>query len=206
MFRQFRNIDTAFQFIRLFSIVFLIANVVICLYTVRRSTSIMQKGQEKIYVLYNSKLLDAVSIERKDSLAVEIRDHVKMFHYYFYTLQPDEEVNHRHIASAMYLADSSAYSEYKNLEESGYYSKVISANISQEVLDYDSISVDISRIPYHFIYYGKIRLSRATSILTRSIVTEGYIRNSGISDKNPHGFLIEHWKVDDNRNLSLEKK
>jgi conjugative transposon TraK protein len=149
MFQQFKNIDTAFQFIRLFSIAFLLGTISICIYTVHRCTAALQKGQQRIYVLYNSKLVEAEAIERHDSLAVEIRDHVKMFHYYFYSLQPDEEVNGRHLTAAMYLADSSAFQEYKNLQESGYYSRIISNNISQDVLDYDSISVDVTRVPYY---------------------------------------------------------
>lgn len=207
MFQQFKNIDSAFQFIRAFSLVFLLSTVAVCVYTVHRCTAALQKGQQRIYVLYNGKLVEALAIERKDSLAVEIRDHVKTFHFYFYSLQPDEEVNLRHIGKAMYLADSSAYGEHKSLVESGYYSRIISNNVNQEVEDYDSIAVDVSHQPYYFKYYGKLRLSRPTSILTRSLITEGYIRLLGdVSDNNPHGMLIERWKVDDNRDLTLEKK
>lgn len=207
MFKQFKNIDTAFQFIRLFAIVFLLGTVTICLYTIHRCTAALQKGQERIYVLYNGKLVEAQAIERHDSLAVEIRDHVKMFHYYFYTLQPDDVVNKRHLAAAMELADSTAFQEYRSLQESGYYSRIISNNISQEVTDVDSISVDVSHEPYYFKYYGKLRMERPTTILTRSIITEGYVRMlKGVSDKNPHGMLIEGWKISDNRDLSLEKR
>lgn len=206
MFKQFKNIDTAFQFVRSFAILFLIGTVIICLFTVYRTTATLQKGQQKIYVLYNGKLMDAQAIQRTDSLKVEIRDHVKMFHYYFYSLQPDDAVNKRHLTAALYLADNSARQEYNNLMENGYYSNIISANVSQEVLDYDSVQVDINRIPYFFRYYGKIRIIRATSILTRSLVSEGYIRLTDISDYNPHGFLIERWKIDDNKDLSLEKR
>lgn len=207
MFQQFKNIDTAFQFIRIFSVVFLLGTIIICVYTVHRCTAVLQKGQQRIYVLYNGKLVQAEAIERRDSLAIEIRDHVKMFHYYFYSLQPDEAVNSRHLAAAMYLADSSAFQEYKNLQESGYYSRIISGNISEEVLDYDSITVDISHVPYYFKYYGKLRMARPTSILTRSIITEGWIRLlNAVSDKNPHGMLIESWKILDNRDLTLEKR
>lgn len=207
MFQQFKNIDTAFQFIRVFAIAFLVGTVVICLYTVHRTTSALQKGQQRIYVLSDGKLLEAQAVERHDSLAVEIRDHVKMFHYYFYSLQPDEEINHRHLTAAMYLADSSAFREFKSLEEDGYYSRVISNNISQEVEEYDSITVDLNRKPYYFKYFGKLRIARPTSILTRSLITEGYLRIlNGVSTKNPHGMLIERWKVSDNRDLSVEKR
>lgn len=206
MFRQFKNIDTAFQFVRLFAILFLIANVIVCLYNTYRTTSTLQKGEHKIYILYNGKLLDAQAIERSDSLAVEIRDHVKMFHYFFYSLQPDEEVNKRHITAALYLADNSARQEYNNLLENGYYSNIISANVSQEVPDYDSIQVNISQQPYYFRYFGKLKIIRSTSILNRSLITEGYIRITDISDKNPHGFIIERWKILANSDLSIEKR
>jgi conjugative transposon TraK protein len=151
--------------------------------------------------------MEAQAVERRDSLAVEIRDHVKMFHYYFYSLQPDEEINRRHLTAAMYLADSSAFGEYKSLEETGYYSRIISNNVSQEVEEYDSITVDLTRIHYSFKYFGKLRIARPTSILTRSLVTEGYLRVlSAVSTKNPHGFLIERWKVSDNKDLTVEKR
>jgi hypothetical protein len=104
------------------------------------------------------------------------------------------------------LADNSARQEFDNLSESGYYSSIVSANISQLVSDYDSIQVDINKTPYYFKYFGKLKIVRSTSVLTRSIVTEGYIRLTSISTKNPHGFLIEKWKVLDNRDLSIEKK
>lgn len=206
MFKQFRNIDTAFQFVRLFAIIFMFANVAICVFTVYRTTVAVEKGQQKIYILYNGKLMDALAVQRSDSLQVEIRDHVKMFHYYFYSLQPDDAVNKRHLTAALYLADNSARQEYSNLTESGYYSNIISANVSQEVPDYDSIQVDVSHAPYAFHYFGKLRIVRTTSVLTRSLVTEGYIRMTDVSDHNPHGMLIERWKVDDNKDLQLEKR
>ena len=206
MFQQFKNIDTAFQFIRLFAIAFLLGNIGICIYTVYRTTQALRLGQQKIYVLYNGKLMDAIAIERTDSLSVEIRDHVKMFHYYFYSLQPDDQVNKRHITASLYLADNSAAQAYRDLVEQGYYSNIISGNVSQEVLDYDSIQVNINHTPYYFKYFGKLRIVRTTSILTRSLITEGYIRQTDISDRNPHGFLIENWKVLDNQDLSLEKR
>lgn len=39
------------------------------------------------------------------------------------------------------------------------------------------------------------------SITTRSLMTEGSLRNVSRSDNNPHGFLIERWNTIDNRDL-----
>jgi len=208
MFQQFKNIDSAFRLVRFFCALFLLCTAAICLFLISRTTAALQTGQQRVYVLANGKLLEAAGVERSDSMAVELRDHVKMFHYYFYTLQPDDAANKRHIIAALYLADNAARQEYNNLLESGYYNNLISANINQEVSDYDSIQVDLNRTPYYFRYYGKLRIIRTTSILTRSLVTEGYIRvmPGAISDHNPHGMLIERWKVIENKDVNLEKR
>jgi conjugative transposon TraK protein len=205
MFQNLKNIDTAFRFVRFFSLLFLAGTIILGCYLVYRTTAVLQRGQQKIYVLANGKLIDAEAVERKDSLAVEIRDHVKMFHFYFYSLEPDEQINKRHLTSALYLADNSARQTYDNLTETGYYNNFITGNISQQVPGPDSVLVDITRPPYYFRYYGTLRIIRETSILTRSLVTEGTIRVlSAVSDNNPHGLLIENWKVLENKDLNVE--
>ena len=205
MFQQLKNIDTAFQHVRIFSLLFLIAAVAICCYTIYRTSSALEHNRHEIYLLVNGKLINAIAIDRRDSISVELRDHVKMFHFYFYSLEPDEQIIKRHLTAALYLADNSAKQEYDNLTETGYYSNIISGNISQQVLDPDSVVVSSSQPPYYFRYYGKLRIVRETSILTRSLITEGSVRVlSAVSDKNPHGFLIENWKVLENKDLSVE--
>lgn len=205
MFQNLKNIDTAFRFVRVFSLFFLAGTIILGCYLIYRTTTILQHGQEKIYVLVNGKLIDAQAVERKDSLAVEIRDHVKMFHFYFYSLEPDDQINKRHLTAALYLADNSARQTYDNLTETGYYNNFITGNISQQVPDPDSILVNVTRPPYYFRYYGTLRIIRETSILTRSLVTEGTIRLLGaVSDNNPHGLLIENWKVLENKDLHVE--
>lgn len=205
MFQQLKNIDTAFRHVRLFSLLFIIGAVAICCYTIYRTSTALERNRHEIYLLVNGKLINAIAIDRKDSLSVEIRDHVKMFHFYFYSLEPDEQIIKRHLTAALYLADNNAKQEYDNLTETGYYSNIISGNISQQVLDPDSVLVNTNQPPYYFRYYGKLRIVRETSILTRSLITEGAIRVlSAVSDKNPHGFLIENWKVLENKDLSVE--
>src|SRR5580704_554710 len=103
MFRQFKNIDSSFKFIRWFSLLFLAGNIIIYCYYSYNFSQIIKTGQQRIYILMNGKLMDAFAIERSDSLKVEIADHVKMFHFYFYWLEPDEEINKKHITSALYL-------------------------------------------------------------------------------------------------------
>ena len=125
-----------------------------------------------------------------------------MFHHYFFSLDPDEKVLKANITKALYLADGSAKKQYDNLKESGYYMNVISANISQTI-SIDSIQVDVNQSPYYFKCYASELLVRSTSTVTRSLITEGYLRNVSRSDNNPHGFLIERWATLLNKDIKL---
>lgn len=205
MFQQLKNIDTAFKHIRLFSIVLIAACLAISGYAVYESYRLVMRSEQHIYLLANGKALEAFAGERKDNIPVEARDHIKMFHYYFFSLDPDDEVIKDHLSKALYLADASAQREYSNLRESGYYADIISGNISQRVTP-DSIIVNTDTYPYYFRYYGKEKIIRTTTVVTRSLITEGYLRNVSRSDHNPHGFLIERWRILENKDLSVQSR
>ena len=205
MFSKAKNIDRDFQHIRLFSLFLIVGTVFLSSFIIYNSYQLAAKTQDRIYVLSNGKALEAFSSSRKENIPVEIRDHVRMFHYYFFSLDPDEKVIQNNMTRALYLADGSAKKQYDNLKETGYYSQIISGNISQEIR-LDSVLVDTKASPYRFRCSGEIRIIRPTSIVTRSIVTEGYLRNVARSDNNPHGFLIERWETLENKDIKTESR
>jgi conjugative transposon TraK protein len=203
MFTQFKNIDTAFSHIKRFSIFLILACAGIAAFAIYKGFDLASRAQKQVYILANGKVLEAVSADRKDNIAVEIRDHIKMFHHYFFTLDPDEKVIQANISLALNLADQSAKKAYDNLKEKGYFNNLISANISQEI-SVDSIQLDLNLYPYPFRCYATQRLIRATSTVTRKLVTSGNLRNVSRSDNNPHGFLIQRWETLENRDEPLK--
>jgi len=205
MFEHFKNIETAFRHVRLFSIVLIAATMTICCFCVAESYRMVNRAQERIYLLANGKALEAIAADRKDNIPVEARDHVRVFHQYFFSLDPDDKVIEANIGRALYLADATAKKQYDDLKESGYYSGIISGNISQ-LVTVDSVTVNVDSHPWYFRFYGKLQIIRPTAILNRSLVTEGYLRSVSRSDNNPHGFLIEHWRIIDNHDLSTENR
>jgi conjugative transposon TraK protein len=205
MLKQMKNIETAFKHIRLFSFVLLAAAVCISCYAVFHSLLLVEKMQSRIYILANGKALEAISAERKDNVPVEARDHVKSFHYYFFSLSPDDKAIQANIDKALNLADASARKKYSDLKEAGFYTGILNGNVSQEITT-DSIQVDVNQSPFYFKYYGKLKITRATVVVTRNLLTEGWLRNTQRSDNNPHGFLIERWSVIDNSDLKTEKR
>jgi len=203
MFSQLRNIDTAFRHIKRFSLFLIIACITISGFAIYKSYEMVGKAQAKVYILANGKAIEAFSTERKSNLPVEIRDHVKMFHHYFFTLDPDEKVIQRNISKALELSDQSAKKSYDNLKEQGFYSNLISANISQKIT-IDSVHLDIEQYPYYFRCYATQQLIRSSATVNRKLVTQGYLRNVGRSDNNPHGFLIQRWETLENSDLPLK--
>lgn len=205
MFTKAKNIDTAFQHIRLFSIVFMIGCAALTSLVFLNSMKQVQQSQQHIYILANGKILEAFAGDRKDNIGVEARDHIEMFHHYFFSLDPDEKVINSNITKSLYLADGSAKRQYDNLKENGYYRSIISGNISQQV-EIDTITLNTNDYPYYFHVVGREKLIRTTSIVTRSLVTEGYLRNVSRSDNNSHGFLIERWVILENKDLKTENR
>jgi len=205
MFSKTTKIDTAFRHIKLFSIVLVLGCISIAAYALYTSNKLVAASQQRIFILANGKVLEAFAADRKDNIKVEASDHVKMFHHYFFTLDPDDKVIQTNLTRAMYMADGSAKLSYDDLKENSYYTNIISGNVSQEV-QADSITVNTNIYPYYFRYKGQQKIIRPTTIVTRSLITEGYLRNVSRSDNNSHGFLIERWKTLENKDIKTENR
>jgi conjugative transposon TraK protein len=205
MFPKTQNIENAFQTIRLFTIIVVCGCFAVSGFTVWLAERAVGHMQDKVYVLAEGRALEAMAADRRENLPAEARDHIRVFHQAFFSLDPDEKVISANIGRALYLADASARRTYENLKENGYYSGIIAGNISESLV-VDSIVLDTRTYPLYFRCYGTEKIIRPTSAVTRALVTEGWLRNTGRSDNNPHGFLIEKWTILDNSDLKVETR
>ena len=205
MFSKTKKIDTAFRHIKMFSIVLVLGCISLAVYALYTSNKTASESQQRIFILANGKALEAYAADRKDNIPVEARDHIKIFHQYFFTLDPDDKVIQSNLTKALYLADASAKRAYDNLKENGYYANVISGNISQHI-NIDSIQIDLNQYPFYFRCFGTEKIIRPTSTVTRDLITEGYLRNVSRSDNNPHGFLIERWATLVNKDIKIQNR
>lgn len=203
MFSQLKNIDTAFKHIKLFSYLLVLACVGVSCYAIYKSYQSSTDFKNHIYILANGKALEAFAADAKTNTPVEARDHVKVFHEDFFNLSPDDKQIQATVTKALYMADGSAKTQYDNLKESGFYANLIAGNISQ-VLQVDSIQLDVNRYPYYFKCFATEKLVRTSGTVNRSLVTQGYLRNVSRSDNNPHGFLIQRWEIINNNDTSNE--
>ena len=205
MFKPTQNIDAAFRSMRIFMLLMVASCLLISLYALYNNSQLASRAQDRVYVLANGKAVEVFASSRKDNIAVEARDHVAMFHSYFFSLDPDEKAISINIKKALYMADASAKKQYDDLVETGYIAGIISGNISQQI-SIDSVQVNVSAEPYLFRCYATLKIIRPTSAVTRSLITQGYLRNVSRSDHNPHGFLIERWETLENKDIKIETR
>ena len=202
-FKSLKNIETSFRQIRFFGIVFICLCAAIAGYSVWNAYSFAEAQSQKIYVLDGGKsLMLALSQDLTQNRPVEAREHVKRFHELFFTLSPDKNAIEDNIRRALNLVDKSAFAYYKDLQEKGYYNRVISGNINQN-LQVDSVSCNFDTYPYRIVTYARQLIIRESNITERSLVTRCNLINSVRSDNNPHGFTMEAFEIMQNRDLRV---
>lgn len=205
MFKEIKNIDASFRHIKTFTFLVVVGCFILCGFVLFKSYELSARVEDKIYILAGDQAMEAFAAKRKDNVLVEAKSHISLFHIYFFTLDPDDKVIVTNISKALYMADASAKKQYNNLKETGYYFNIIAGNISQQIV-IDSIRVNTNAEPYFFNCYCTEKIIRPNSIVTRNLVTQGYLRNVSRSDHNPHGFLIERWETLENKDIKIENR
>jgi conjugative transposon TraK protein len=200
-FKTLRNIESSFRQIRFFGIVFILLCAAVTGFAVWQSYRFAEAQRQKIYVLDNGKsLMLALSQEAAINRPVEAREHMRRFHELFFTLAPDKNAIESNMQRAFHLADKSAFDYYKDLSEKGYYNRIISGNVQQRI-EVDSIQCSFDRYPYTVTTYARQYIIRSSNVTRRSLITSGYLSNSVRSDNNPQGFMLEQFRVLENKDV-----
>ena len=150
-------------------------------------------------------LMLALSQDLSQNRPAEAREHVRRFHEMFFTLSPEKSAIEHNVKRALLLADKSVYHYYSDFAEKGYYNRIIAGNINQ-VLKVDSVVCDFNAYPYRAMTYARQMIVRESNITERSLVTRCELINSGRSDNNPQGFIMEKFEILENRDLRTLKR
>lgn len=205
-FSSLQNIQKAFALTRIYLILISVFTLVLGGYAIYSSYQFAEAQRSKIYVLENGQpLLLALSHNVDENRVAEAMSHVRRFHEYFFTISPEKTAIEYNINKALFLADNMAADYYIKLKEDGFYERVISAGIICEIM-VDSVKIDDTTYPYKAYTYGKTSIIRSSSILYRNLETVCDLVNSTRTENNPHGFMIEKWRVVDNSNIKEVKR
>ena len=162
-------------------------------------------ARKSVYVLdANSTPVLARQTDVQMNRAAEYRSDIIRFHSLFFTLTPDDKYIEYQMKQAMYLVDESGALQYNNLKEKGFFNSILSSS-AVLTITMDSVYLDMPH--KYFRYYGKQKIDRRSSTLTRSLVTEGYLKDLDVrSDNNPNAVLITQWKTLENKDLNNVQK
>ena len=197
-----KNIETSFRQLRLFMLVFLGLCAVVILFSLAASYRFAEAQRQKIYVLDEGKsLMLALAQDLSQNRPVEAREHVRRFHELFFTLAAIES----NITRAMFLCDKSAYHYSQDMQEKGYYNRIVAGNINQRI-EVDSMVCDFNVYPYRVMTYARQLIIRESNITERSLTTRCELINSVRSDNNPQGFTMEKFEILTNRDLRTIKR
>ena len=205
-FKSLQNIQKAFALTRIYLILMTVLAIGLGGYAIYSSYQFAEAQRSKIYVLENGQpLLLALSHNVEENRIAEAKSHVRRFHEYFFTVSPEKTAIEYHINKAVFLADNMAADYYIKLKEDGFYERIISAGILCEII-VDSVRIDDTVYPYKAYTYGKTSIVRSSSIMYRNLQTECELLNSTRTENNPHGFMIEKWRVIDNSDIKEVKR
>lgn len=165
-----------------------------------------ERQREKIYVLDQGKsLLLALQTDAVMSKEIEVRDHVTRFHELMFTLSPQKQTIQENLDRAFNLADRSAYEYSQDLAEKGYYSRLVSANISQQMI-VDSVVFQGNGYPYQVKTYARQYVIRESTMSEYAFVSSCQVLDASRSDVNPHGLIVEKFAVLENNLIETRKR
>src|SRR5574344_2576666 len=198
-----KNLENKVKLVTIVCSLFLIGCVVISISSIWTAKTMVNDAQQKVYVLDSNVPILVNRTTMEETLDIEARSHVEMFHHYFFTLAPDDKYIKYTMEKAMYLIDESGLAQYNALKEKGFYGNIMGTSAVFSIFC-DSISFNKDNMS--FIYYGRQRIERRTSVLMRELVTEGFVKRVPRTENNPHGLLIVNWRTILNKDIDQKTK
>lgn len=101
------------------------------------------------------------------------------------------------------IIDESGLAQYNALKEKGFYGNIMGTSA---VFSIFCDSIKFNKENMSFIYYGRQRIERRTSVLMRELVTEGFVKRVPRTENNPHGLLIVNWRTILNKDIDQKTK
>ncbi|TKC08023.1 conjugative transposon protein TraK [Pedobacter polaris] len=198
-----KNIESKIRLASITAIGSLVASIIIAAIVSYFAFKQVAIARQSVYILDNNVPILAKQTDVQMNRPAEYRAHVDLFHSIFFSLTPDDKYIEYQMGKSMYLIDESGVQQYNNLKEKGYFTSILSSS-SVLTIQTDSIYLDLPK--KYFRFYGKQKIDRRSTVVLRSLITEGYLKDIPRSENNPHGVLITKWKTLENKDLENVQK
>lgn len=198
-----KNLENKIKLVLIVSCVFMAGCIIISLGSIITAKGMVNDAQKKVYVLDGNVPILVQRTTMDETLDVEAKSHVELFHHLFFTLAPDDKYINYTMEKAMYLVDETGVAQYNALKEKGFYNNIMGTSA---VFSIFCDSIKFSKENMSFTYYGRQRIERRTSVLMRELVTEGFLKRVPRTENNPHGLLIVNWRTILNKDIDQKTK
>lgn len=162
-----RNLENKIKLVGIICSFFLVGCIIISVSSIWTARTMVTDAQKKVYVLDGNVPILVNRTTMDETLDVEAKSHVEMFHHFFFTLPPDDKYIKYTMEKAMYLVDETGLAQYNTLKEKGFYSNILGTSAVFSIYC-DSVRFDKSNM--EFTYYGRQRIERRSNILMRELV------------------------------------
>ena len=186
-----KNLENKIRLVGIVCTAFLVGCVIISVSSIWTARTMVADAHKKVYVLDGNVPILVRQTTMEETLDVEAKSHVEMFHHYFFTLAPDDKYIRYTMEKAMYLVDETGLAQYNTLKEKGFYSNILGTSAVFSIF---------------CTYYGRQRIERRSNILMRELVTAGQLKRVPRTENNPHGLLIVNWRTLLNKDIEQKTK
>lgn len=120
-----KNLENKIRLVGIICTAFLAGCIIISVSSIWTARTMVTDAQKKVYVLDGNVPILVNRTTMDETLDVEAKSHVEMFHHFFFTLPPDDKYIRYTMEKAMYLVDETGLAQYNTLKEKGFYSNIL---------------------------------------------------------------------------------
>ena len=128
-----KNLENKIKLVLIISSLFLLGCIVISLGSIWAAKGMVNDAQKKVYVLDGNVPILVNRSTMEETLDVEAKSHVEMFHHYFFTPAPDDKYIKYTMEKAMYLIDETAPAQYNALKHKRYYDNILGTSAASSI-------------------------------------------------------------------------
>ena len=112
-----KNLENKIKLVGIICSAFLMGCIIISVSSIWTARCMVTDAQQKVYVLDGNVPILVNRTTMEETLDVEAKSHIEMFHHYFFTLAPDDKYIRYSMEKAMYLVDETGLAQYNTLKE-----------------------------------------------------------------------------------------
>ena len=129
-----KNLENKIKLVMIICSLFLVGCIIISISSIWTARVMVTDAQQKVYVLDGNVPILVQRSTMEETLDVEAKSHIEMFHHFFFTLAPDDKYIKYTMEKAMYLIDETGLAQYNTLKEKGFYSNIMGTSAVFSIL------------------------------------------------------------------------